>query len=132
MIVIVDTNILVSLFRENPVRHIIINANLYDLKLLTPEYALEELRNNIKTLLRYTKYRTEQDLEHIFIILEQVIEVKKMEYYQECREKAAEICPDPKDTLFFALALKTNGTIWSKTLNSKDKHILKSIPQKRS
>lgn len=112
LVFVIDTNILFSFFRDNPVRAIILNADLLGIKLVSPEYALDELRNNKDALVKYAKVdRTE--VEGLISILYSFIEIKPVSFFEEFREEAKRISPDQKDTPFFALALKLDAAIWS-------------------
>src|SRR3989344_8925900 len=113
MRLVVDTNILFSFFRENPVRSIIINAQLIGLDLYTPEFAIEELKVHKKDLVKYTKVHTTQQLDNIFELLPKYVKTIPLEVYVEEKEQGKKISPDPKDSPFFSLALKLNAHIWS-------------------
>lgn len=113
MKVVVDTNILFSFFRENPVRSMIINAQFYSLRLFTPDYALQELEANKKDLMKYTKLKDDGDIEIIFQAIKEYIETKPSTFFQECKDEAKALSPDQKDAPFFALALKLKADIWS-------------------
>ena len=54
MLLVIDTNVLFSFFRENPVRSIIITSKSFGLGLFTPEYSIDELRNNKSDLFKYS------------------------------------------------------------------------------
>lgn len=112
MDLVVDTNILISFFRENPVRNIILNAKSLGLNLYAPQYAIEELRDNLSDLTKYTKLPYEE-IESIFKILEELIEIKSLNYFKEYKKEGIKISPDEKDAPFFALASKLNCAIWS-------------------
>ncbi len=113
MRLVVDTNILFSFFRENPVRSIIVNANQLGLELFTPEYAFEELQNNANDLLKYTKLKNENELEKIFTLLDLFVDKKSLSFFSDMKEEGKDISPDEKDAPFFALALKLKAEIWS-------------------
>lgn len=57
MQIVVDTNILISFFRDNPIRYIILSSDFLELSLYTPEYAIEELRKNESDILKYAKIK---------------------------------------------------------------------------
>ena len=113
MNLIVDTNILFSFFRENPVRNIIINSNLFGLELSTPEYAIDELWNNKSELMKYSGISIEKELENAIESLKLFVETKPINFFSKFKEDAIKISPDRKDAHFFALALKLNGVIWT-------------------
>jgi predicted nucleic acid-binding protein len=112
MELVIDANILISFFRENPVRFIIINSNLLGLKLYIPEYALEELLKNKKDILKYSKLN-ESQLEEVLSTFSEYIEIKSDEFFKEFKSKAKQFSPHDKDLPYFALALKLNCLIWS-------------------
>ena len=58
-------NILVSFFRDNPVRSIIINSEFFKLELFSPEQAIEELRKNKPVLFKYSKLEKDEEFESI-------------------------------------------------------------------
>ena len=111
MDLIADTNALFSFFRENPVRYIIINAKSLDLNIFTPEYAIEELIDNISDLVKYTK-ASENEVKQTIETLKEFINIKPLEFFKEFKEEGINLSPDLKDSPFFALALKLNCAIW--------------------
>ena len=113
MRLVLDTNILFSFFRENPVRKILIEANQLGLILYAPAYAIEELRKNKQDLLKYTGLKSNDEIELIMQTLQAIIEIKPGDFFEEYKEKAQTITPDLKDAPFFALALKLEADIWS-------------------
>lgn len=109
---VVDTNILVSFFRETPVRHIIINSESFNLQLFSPVYALEELRNIKSSISKYSKLSL-KELGSAFNELEKCIKTLPLSMFGSFREEAKKIAPHDKDIPFFALALKLDCAIWS-------------------
>lgn len=124
MKLVVDTNILFSFFRENPVRQIIINSDTFKLKLYTPEYSIEELLSNKSELLKYAKV-SEDELEYAIMSLKLFIEEKPRAVFKEFESEAKRISPDIKDFPFFALALKLGAAIWSNEPRLKKQTSLK-------
>jgi len=115
MKLIVDANILVSFFRDNPVRSIIINSRFLSLQLFSPEYALEELKRNIQGIMKYSKLSSEQVEFIIKEGLKKFIAIIPSEEFEQRNEQAKKLSPhdSDKDTPYFALALKLNCGIWS-------------------
>jgi len=111
--IVVDTNILVSFFRDNPVRSIIINSEFFKLELFSPEQAIEELRKNKPVLFKYSKLEKDEEFESIISSLNSFVEIKPRFFFEEFKEKSEKISPDKKDSMFFALSLKLNCPIWS-------------------
>ena len=112
MRLIVDTNVLISFFRENPVRDIIMNSALFGLQLFTPEYAISELKNNKSDLTKYSGLLG-KDLEFAIMLLGFFIEIKSDDFFVEFKDNSENLSPDLKDAPFFALALKLECGIWS-------------------
>ena len=112
MRLVVDTNILFSFFRDNPVRFVIINSEDLGLKLSTPEYAIDELRTNRADLLKYSGLRA-RELQLAIKSLGSFVRTKPTTVFRDCRAEARKISPDRKDAPFFALALKLESAIWS-------------------
>jgi len=114
MQLVVDANILISFFRENPVRFIIINSEFLGIKLLIPSYAIDELRKNKSDVLKYSKLTSEQ-FEEALLDMQKFFKVIPKESFKEFESKAQELSPhkSDKDTPYFALALKLNCAIWS-------------------
>ena len=112
MRLVVDTNVLFSFFRDNPVRFIIINSKDLGLNLSTPEYAIDELIRNKSDLSKYSGLNT-KELEVAIKAVESFIKTKPAAFFRECEAEASKISPDKKDSPFFALALKLNADIWS-------------------
>ena len=111
MKLVLDTNILFSFFRENPVRQAILKSELHSLELFSPEYTIEELRNNISKLSKYSGLNPEE----IFFVLRKLarhVSFISEKEYKKFESQAKQLIHD-KDIPIFALALKLNCAIWS-------------------
>ncbi len=111
MQLVVDTNILVSFFRANPVKFIITNSASLGIKLLTPELTIDELKKNEKDILKYSKINSTR-FNELLSELTRFIEVYPKESFKEFEQEAKQLVHD-KDMPIFALALKLNCAIWS-------------------
>ena len=111
MQLVVDTNIIISFFRENPVRFIIINSDLINLSLFTPEYTIEELNKNKSDILKYGKINSAQ-FEEVLSHLSKFIKIILKESSKKFESQAKQLIHG-KDIPIFALALKLNCPIWS-------------------
>ena len=111
MQLVVDTNILISFFRENPVRFIILNSGLIDLKLLIPDRVIEELIKNKPDILKYSKLNSSQ-FDEALSNLTTFIEVVPNNLFKQYGPMAKKLIHE-KDIPMFALALKLNCPIWS-------------------
>ena len=124
MQLVVDTNILFSFFRENPVRFMIINSKLLSLKLSSPAYVLDEIKDNIPDIIKYSKSKLDQ-IESMIGKLKESIDIVQSNKNSEFEEKGKEVSPDPKDSPFFALALKLKADIWSNEPRLKQQSLVK-------
>lgn len=111
MNLVVDTNILVSFFRSNPVNEIISNSKSLNLQLLSPEYAIDELKKNKQDILKYSGPNSKQFNSKISELLKFINAIPK-DSFKEFESQAEQLIHD-KDIPFFALALKINCPIWS-------------------
>jgi len=111
MQLVVDTNILLSFFRENPVRFIIVNAEFFGINLSTPEYTIDELKNNESDVLKYSKLNSSQFNESLSELSKFVAVVPKTSF--DMFESQAKQLIHDKDVPIFALALKLECAIWS-------------------
>ena len=118
MKLVVDTNILVSFFRDCPVRFIIINPFLFDLRLYVPEYSFKELSAIKPIISKYSKLSKNQ-IDISFKKLSKYIEIIPSEAFKSFKENALKLAPHEKDVSFFALAMKLNCAVWSNELAFK-------------
>ncbi len=109
---LLDTNILFSFFRDNPVRRAILKAESYSLELYSPEYAIEELKKNLHDLIKYSKL-SEEEIFFMLKKLEKHVKFIPKEEFKQFESKAKQFSPHDKDLPFFSLAIKLNCAIWS-------------------
>jgi len=129
MKLVVDSNILVSFFRPNPVSMIIYNSKFFDLDLSSPTYVIEELRKNKKDILKYSNINLEQ-LNEKLSELSKLIKIFSIEEYKKFKKEAKKISPHDKDIPIFALALKLNCAIWSNEPEFKQQSKIKVFSTK--
>ncbi|MEK6860233.1 MAG: PIN domain-containing protein [Nanoarchaeota archaeon] len=108
---VVDTNVLISFFRDNPVRFIIINSQLFNIELYSPEHCWKELLNIKLSVSKYSKLSLEK-IELVFEELKNFINIIPDELAISFKSQAEKLIHD-KDVPIFALALKLNCPIWS-------------------
>jgi len=126
MRLVVDTNILVSFFRANPVNEFISRSKLLNLYLFSSEYVFEELRRNKEDVLKYSGV----DLEQFEVKLSELLTFIKIvpeRLYKEFESEAKQPSPHDKDIPIFALALKLNCPIWSNELVFKKQSKVKIL-----
>ncbi len=120
MILIIDANILFSaLIKNSLTAELIFNE---DFKLYTCEFIIDEFFKYEKEIMKKT-HRTKEQFITIMHQLRDIITVIPKEEYSHLIDEAEKISPDPKDIMYFALAMKLNGSIWSndKILKKQDK-----------
>lgn len=122
MELVLDANIIfAALIKESHARHIILTSGW---SFYIPEFLFDEVRNNLNFLIKKTELPKEELklLLSEFFIRASIIPIPLPEFEKNMKE-AEEICPDPKDVQYFALALKFNIPIWSneKILKKQDK-----------
>lgn len=68
---------------------------------------------------------TKKEFDWLLIILRRKIIIVPEEEFLKYREKAEEICPDPKDIVYFALALLLKCSIWTNEKKLKEQDNVK-------
>jgi predicted nucleic acid-binding protein len=124
MKLVVDTNILISFFRDSPVRFIIINPFLFDLRLYAPEYGFQELSNLKNLISKYSGLSINQ-IKVSLGELSKHLEIISSEAFKSFEKEASKLSPHEKDLPFFALALKLNCAIWSNEIAFKKQQKIK-------
>ena len=120
MILVLDANILFSaLIKDSLTAELIFNE---DFKLYTCEFIIEEFFKYEKEIMKKT-HRAREQFITIMHQLKDIITVIPKEEYSHLLVEAEKFSPDPKDIMYFALAMKLNGSIWSndKLLKKQDK-----------
>lgn len=116
MFLIADASILFSFFNPDSGRRLIIESSKsLGFKLISPDFAFEELSDGKDEIQKYSGIN---DLEFIifFSLLEKKIESFPEESYKDFMSEANKISPhgeENKDDPYFALALALNCAIWS-------------------
>ncbi len=128
MLLVVDTNILVSFFRPNPVSEIISKSKSLNLQLLSPEYAIDELKKNKQDILKYSKINLEQFDSKLAELLKFINAIPKDSFKEF--ESPAKTLIHEKDVPFFALALKLNCPIWSNEPSFKEQSKVEILSNK--
>lgn len=117
MQVIIDANVIMVML-ISPGRPIDLFFD-HRLSIYAPELLFEELENNKEEIIEKSRL-TEEEFDWLYVILKHNIEIVSEEEFLRFREKAEEICPDPKDIVYFALALYLQCTIWSNEKKLKE------------
>ena len=117
MQIVIDANIIIALLVK-PGKPI----NLFfdsRLSLFAPQLLFEELENNREEIKKKSRL-TEEEFEWVEALLKKNIAIIPEEEFLKWREEADQICPDPKDIVYFALALYLNCPLWSNEKKLKE------------
>ena len=110
MKLIVDANILfAALIKEGLTAELLISDKL---QLFAPEFLLSEFSKYKDQILKKT-HRTEQDFKLFLELLKEQITIVPKKEITPFMDEANKISPDPKDTIYLALAIAIKGNIWS-------------------
>ncbi|MBS3076926.1 hypothetical protein J4233_01505 [Candidatus Pacearchaeota archaeon] len=124
MKLVVDANILVSFFRQNPVKDLFKNAKSLNISLFVSEYTIKELKKNKSDILKYSGLNAVQ-FEKAISELVSLLKLLPDSSYKEFESEAKKLSPHDKDIPVFALALKLNCGIWSNELAFKKQSQIK-------
>lgn len=110
MQVIIDANVIIAmLIRPGKPIDLFFDGRL---KVLAPQLLFEELKNNKEELMEKSNL-TGEEYEWLLTILTHNIEIIPELDFLSYKETANKICPDPKDIVYFALALYLKYPIWT-------------------
>ncbi len=126
MRLVADTNILFSFFwKGSLIKQILASSNM---KILSPEFALDELKKYSPLILSKTKI-TKKEFNSDLKNLNSIVRFLPENYYKDFIKVAEEISPDKADAHFLALCLKLNLPLMSndKELKKQDKVIVLDI-----
>lgn len=113
MFLVIDANILFSFFNPESSRRLVIKScSKLGFKLISPDFAFEELLKDKEKIKKYSKIG-ELEFIILFSLLEKMIESIGKLQYNGFIPKSKELAPHIKDVLYFALALHFNCPIWS-------------------
>ena len=119
MQVVIDANIVIAMLIKPGKPIGLISHNGLDI--FAPELLFKEIKQNIETII--DKSRLTKDEIHQFITaLRNNINIIPEEEFLKHRGKAEEICPDPKDITYFALALHLKCAIWTNENKLKEQN----------
>ncbi|WP_088858578.1 PIN domain-containing protein [Thermococcus profundus] len=110
ILLVVNTNVLFSFFgKSTTTRELVF---LLSGRLISPEFALEELREHRDEIMKKAKIG-EKEFEEILSVLREHIIFVNEGFYAEFIPLALKITPDKDDADFVALALKVKAPLWS-------------------
>ncbi len=110
MKLVVDANILfAALIKEGSTAELLISDKL---QLFAPEFLFTEFTKYEELILKKTHRSHEEFNQFLELLKEQIIIIPKKETTPFI-DKAEKISPDPKDTVYLALAFALKSNIWS-------------------
>lgn len=110
MKLVVDANILfAALIKEGSTAELL---NSDKLQLFTPEFLFTEFSKYEELILKKTHRSLEEFNKFLELLKEQITIIPKKEILPFI-DKAEKITPDPKDTIYLALAFALKSNIWS-------------------
>ena len=110
MKLIVDANVLfAALIKEGLTAELLISDKL---QLFAPEFLFTEFAKYKQLILRKT-HRNEEEFNQFLEILKEQISIVPKKEITPFMDEANKISPDPKDTIYLALAIALKSNIWS-------------------
>jgi len=110
MLLVADTNILISFFNEkSTARNLAISSSL---ELCSPKTALQEINKHKQDVLEAFSL-SEGQFSFILKLLSATVQFVEIDEYRRFLSRAVRVCPDKDDIDFFALAIKLDCPLWS-------------------
>ncbi|MHA1360808.1 MAG: PIN domain-containing protein [Candidatus Helarchaeota archaeon] len=115
---VIDANILLAALIKKSVTADLLTVG--NLALYAPEFLLEEFRKYEDLILKKT-HRSLEEFQQFLGFIKRRIKFVPIKNIVAQLEKATLITPDPKDTVYLALALTLDARIWSNDKRLKKK-----------
>ncbi|NVM02621.1 MAG: hypothetical protein HWN67_09815 [Candidatus Helarchaeota archaeon] len=119
---VIDANILfAALIKKSTTADLIVTGNF---NLYAPEFILDEFKKYEKIILNKT-HRSKKEFEKFLDLLKRRITFIPRKRILNFLEQGRQISPDPKDAIYFSLAIAMNAKVWSndKRLKANQKQI---------
>ena len=113
-LIIIDANILFASLIKSGVTAKLLFSEKY--QLFAPEFLFQEF-SKYKGLIMKKTHRTTEEFDQYFAIIKNRIKIVQISHIKPFLKQASNFSPDPKDTVYLALALKLNCSLWT---NDKD------------
>ncbi|MFA4702066.1 PIN domain-containing protein [Pyrococcus kukulkanii] len=123
---VVDTNVLFSIFKRDSGTRKIIYENIFYIELHSPIFAIWEMKEIKDEIIKKAKI-TEEEFYKILEEISEIVSLWPIEKYIDFLPIAEEITPDPDDIPFVALALKLNAYLWTNDKRLKEIKEIKVI-----
>ena len=117
MRLVIDANIIfAALIKEGMTAELILRE---DIQLFSPEFLLDEIKKYRNLIIEKT-HRSVQEFERFLTIISENIIIIPKEQITPFFERSEKISPDPKDTVYLALAMALKSFIWSNDKKLKE------------
>ena len=117
MRLIVDANILfAALIKEGSTAELLISDKL---QLFAPEFLFTEFAKYKELILKKT-HRKEEEFDQFLDLLKEQITIVSKKEIKPFLEEADKLSPDPKDSMYLALAIALKSDIWSNDKKLKE------------
>jgi predicted nucleic acid-binding protein len=122
MQLIIDANIIIAmLIKPGKPIEVFFYSRLI---LYAPQLLFQELEKNKAEIIKKSRI-SKEDFEWLYVILKHNITIIPEDEFLKYREEAEKICPDPKDIVYFALALYLQCSIWTNEKKLKEQEKIK-------
>ena len=123
MDLVIDANIVVSAFiRPGNKTSELIFSNRFDF--FAPEFMIEEIVKHREEIVEKSGLSGDE-LGLALSIISSRIKLIPFSEFREFEKRASEICPDPDDVEYFALALQHRCALWSNDKRLKTQDVIK-------
>ena len=114
-----------ALIKDSVTRKLLMSE---ELTLIAPEFLLEEIEKYFGYLSEKTKIEENLIKKLLLEVIEKAaIKTYPAEEFKAKLKEAVKMSPDPKDSMYFALALKEKAIIWSNDKELKKQNKVKII-----
>ena len=110
MLLVADTNILISFFNEKSTARELVTSTSLDI--CSPKFALHEINKHKQDILEAFSISDAQ-FSFILRLMTSAVHFTRTEEYRQFLSRAIRVCDDKDDIDFFALALKLGCPLWS-------------------
>ena len=125
MQLVIDANIIISMLIKPGKPTTLLFKE--ELELFAPELLITEINNNKQIIVKKSNL-SEHEIDQMFEIIKNRINIIPETDFLKYKDKAKEICPDIKDIVYFALALHLKCAVWSNEKKLSNQNYIKVYP----
>jgi predicted nucleic acid-binding protein len=116
--IVIDANILFASLIKSGVTAKLLFSEKY--QLFAPEFLFQEF-SKYKQLIMKKTHRTSGEFDQYYAIVKNRIKIVQLSHIKPFLKHASDYSPDPKDTVYLALAMKLNCSLWTNDKDLKEK-----------